>query len=55
VLAEWIELNETLAKFQAERCNETSDNKGSDDMTSKAEAEIRHKPSGVLPQKLGRR
>jgi len=27
----------TLAKFQAERGNETSDDKGSDDMTSKAE------------------
>jgi len=34
-LAEWIELKETLAKFQAERGNETSDDKGSDDMTSK--------------------
>jgi len=33
---EWIELKETLAKFQAERGNETSDDKGSDDMTSKA-------------------
>jgi len=37
VLAEWIELKETLAKFQAERGDETSDEKGSDDMTSKAE------------------
>jgi len=37
VLAEWIELKETLAKFQAERGDETSDDKGSDDMTSKAE------------------
>jgi len=37
VLAEWIELKETLAKFQAERGNETSDDKGSDDMTSNAE------------------
>jgi len=37
VLAEWIELKETLAKFQAEKSNETSDDKGSDDMTSKAE------------------
>jgi len=33
VLAEWIELKETLAKFQEERGNETSDDKGSDDMT----------------------
>ena len=40
MLAEWIELKETLAKFQgiqAERGNEISDDKGSDDMTSKAE------------------
>jgi len=37
VLAEWIELKETFAKFQAERGNETSDDKGSNDMTSKAE------------------
>ena len=37
VLAKWIELKESLAKFQAERGNETSDDKGSDDMTSKAE------------------
>ena len=33
VLAEWIELKETLAKFQAMRGNETSDDKGSNDMT----------------------
>jgi len=33
VLVEWIELKETLAKFQAERGSETSDDKGSDDMT----------------------
>ena len=31
VLSEWIELKETLAKFQAERGNETSDDKESDD------------------------
>jgi len=37
VFAEWIELKETLTKFQVERGNETSDDKGSDDMTSKAE------------------
>ena len=30
MLTEWIELKETLAKFQAERGNETSDDKGSD-------------------------
>ena len=34
VLAKWIELKETLAKSQAERGNETSDDKGSDDLTS---------------------
>jgi len=28
VLAQWIELKETLAKFQAERGNETSDDRG---------------------------
>ena len=37
VVAEWIKLKETLAKFQAEGGNETSDNKGSDDMTSEEE------------------
>ena len=60
VLAEWIEPKETLAKFQAERGNETSDEKGSDDMTSKAKAsgsqtQAQCKPIGVLPQKLGGR
>jgi len=30
-LAEWIELKETFAKFQAERVKETSEDKGSDD------------------------
>jgi len=39
LLAEWIELKETLAKFQAETGNETSDDKGSDDLTSKAYGE----------------
>ena len=37
VLEKWIELKETLAKFQAERGNETSDDNRSDDMTSKVE------------------
>jgi len=61
VLAEWIELKETLAKFQAERGNETSDDKGSDDMTSKAERKWTSDASPVefcrksLPQKLGGR
>jgi len=33
VLPEWIELKEALAKIQAERGNQTSDDRGSDDMT----------------------
>ena len=49
VLAEWIELKETLAKFKAERGNETSDDKGSDDMTSKAE---RKRKSDASPVEL---
>jgi len=44
VLAEWIELKETLAKFQAERGNETSDDKGFDDMTTKAERKRKSDP-----------
>jgi len=52
VLAEWIELKETLAKFQAERGNETSDDKGSDDMTSKAE---RKRKSDASPVEFCRR
>ena len=47
VLAEWIELKETLAKFQAERGNETSDDKESDDMTSKAESKRKSDASPV--------
>ena len=54
VLAQWIELpvKETLAKFQAERGNETSDDKGSNDMTSKAE---RKRKSVASPVKFCRR
>jgi len=52
VLAESIELKETLAKFQAERGNETSDDKGSDDMTSKAE---RKRKSDASPVEFSRR
>ena len=52
VLAEWIELKETLAKFQDERGNETSDDKGSNDMTSKAE---RKRKSGASPVEFCRR
>jgi len=47
VLAKWIELKETLAKFQAERGNETSDDKGSDNMTSKAERKRKSDASPV--------
>jgi len=47
VLAEWIELKEALAKFQAERGNETSHNKGSDNMTSKAERKWKSDASPV--------
>jgi len=47
VLAEWIELKETLAKFQAERGKETSDDKGFDDMTSKAERQRKSDASPV--------
>jgi len=52
VLAEWIELKETLAKFRGERDNETSDDKGSDDMTSKAE---RKRKSDAIPVEFCRR
>ena len=57
VLAEWIELKETLAKFQAERGDETSDEKGSDDMTSKAERKRKTDASPVefCRKKLGGR
>jgi len=47
VLAEWIELKEALAKFQAERCKETSDDKGSDEVTSKAERKRKSDASPV--------
>ena len=52
VWAEWIKLKETLAKFQAERGNERSDDKGSDDMTSKAE---RKRKSDASPVEFCRR
>ena len=52
VLAEWIELKEALKKFQAERGNETSDDKGSDDITSKAE---RKRKSDASPVEFCRR
>jgi len=52
VLKEWIELKETLAKFHSERGNETSDVKGSDDMTSKAEQK---RKSDASPVKFCRR
>jgi len=52
VLADWIEMKEILADFQAERGNETSDDKGSDDMTSKAE---RKRKSDASPVEVCRR
>jgi len=52
MLAEWIELKETLAKFQAKRGNQTSDDKGYDDMTSKAE---RKRKSDASPVEFCRR
>ena len=52
VLAEWIEMKEALAKFQAERGNEMSDDKGSDDMASKAE---RKRKSDASPVEFCRR
>jgi len=52
VLAEWIELKETLAKFQAESGKETSDDKGSDDMTINAE---RKRKSDASPVEFCRR
>jgi len=54
VLSEWIELKETLANIQSESGKETSDETGSDDMTSKAERKRKSDAfSGVLQQKLG--
>jgi len=52
LLAEWIEMKETLAKFQAEKGNETSDDQRSDDMTSKAE---RKRKSDASPVEFCRR
>ena len=52
VLAKWIELKETLAKSQAERGNETSDDKGSYDMTLKAR---RKRKSDASPVEFCRR
>jgi len=39
VCVEWIELKETLARFQAQGGQEMSDDKGSDDMTSTAKSQ----------------
>jgi len=52
VLAEWIEMKETLARFQAERGNKTSDDKESDNMTSKAK---RKRKSDACPVGFCRR
>ena len=47
VFAEWIGLKETLAKIQAERGNQTSDDKRFDDMTAKAERKQKSDASPV--------
>jgi len=47
VLTEWIELKETLAKFQSETGKKTSDDKGSNDMKSKAECKRKSDASPV--------
>ena len=47
VWAQWIELKEIVAKSQAERGKETSDDKGSDDMTSTAERKRKSHASPV--------
>jgi len=54
VWAAWIELKETLVKFQAQRGKKTSVDKGSDDMTSKAERLGKHK-SDASPVQFCRR
>jgi len=49
--ADWIELKESLAKFQAARRSRSDDKKSDDiisDIKSRTEAKIRRKPSGVL-------
>ena len=51
-LAEWIELKEILAKFQAGSGKKASDDKGSDDITSKAE---RKRKSDASPVEFCRR
>jgi len=52
MLAEWIELKESLAKFQAETGNKTLDDKESNCMTSKAE---RKRKSDASPLEFSRR
>ena len=52
MLAECIEVKETLARFQAERGNKTSDDKESDNMTSKAK---RKRKSDACPVEFCRR
>jgi len=47
VLSEWIERKDTLAMFQAERGKETSDNKSSYDMASKADRKRKSDESPV--------
>jgi len=54
VWAKWVELKETFAKFQAERGKDTSDDKGSDGVTSKAERNRKSdaRPVELLPHSL---
>jgi len=52
VLVKWIELKETLSKCEAESGKETSDDKGSDDVTSKAK---RKRKSDASPVEFCRR
>jgi len=49
VWAEWTELKENLAKFQAETGKQTSDDKESDDMISKAAKAERKRKSDASP------
>jgi len=57
VLAEWIELRETLAKFPSWERQGDARRQGEGvrwyDINSRKQKEIRRKPSGVLQQKLG--
>jgi len=55
VWLEWIELKETLAKFQAERGKQTSNDSGSDDMVSNAKRKWKSRKSNASPVEFCRR